>query len=164
MEQEPHSFSTQTRETAIATEAVKRAEELAKKQQAILDEVEKRKRNRSKKLNSKIPILLYDDSKTVESKDHTWKLSTVVTKEPGGEKSKHPFSPHILAEDLPKKFRNPAEIELYDGTTDPKHHLDAFENMMLLVNASDVIKCKAMQSLYHNSEERCPNMVQLPPT
>ncbi|MED6188801.1 hypothetical protein PIB30_089340, partial [Stylosanthes scabra] len=61
----------QTREAAIATEAVKRAKELVRKQQAILDEVEKREKNRSKKLNSKIPIPVDNDSKTVESKDHT---------------------------------------------------------------------------------------------
>ncbi|MED6194859.1 hypothetical protein PIB30_032409 [Stylosanthes scabra] len=82
-------------------------------------------------------------SKTAESKDHTWRPSTVVTKAPRREKSKHPFSSHILAEELPKKFRYPVEIEPYDGTTDLKHHLDAFENRMLLVNASDAIQCKA---------------------
>ncbi|MED6189173.1 hypothetical protein PIB30_093255, partial [Stylosanthes scabra] len=70
-------------------------------------------------------------SKTTESKDHTWRPSAVVTKAPGREKSKYSFSSHILAEELPKKFRYPVEIKPYDGTTDPKHHLDAFENRML---------------------------------
>ncbi|MED6188350.1 hypothetical protein PIB30_085117 [Stylosanthes scabra] len=65
--------------------------------------------------------------RVTESQDHTWKSSTVETKEIGREKSKHPFSPHILAKELPKKFRYLVEIEPYDGTTDPKHHLDAFK-------------------------------------
>ncbi|MED6166182.1 hypothetical protein PIB30_106620, partial [Stylosanthes scabra] len=52
----------QTREAAIATEAVRRAEEFAKKQQAILDEAEKREKDRSEKLNGKVPILVDDDS------------------------------------------------------------------------------------------------------
>ncbi|MED6152848.1 hypothetical protein PIB30_096003, partial [Stylosanthes scabra] len=43
----------QTPEAAIASEDVKRAEELAKKQQAILDESEKREKDRLEKLNSK---------------------------------------------------------------------------------------------------------------
>ncbi|MED6166695.1 hypothetical protein PIB30_111856 [Stylosanthes scabra] len=79
-------------------------------------------------------------SRTAESQDRTWKASTVVTRAPGREKGRHPFSPRILAEEIPKKFRYPVEIEPYDGTTDPKHHLDAFENRMLLVNASDAIQ------------------------
>ncbi|MED6111938.1 hypothetical protein PIB30_056975 [Stylosanthes scabra] len=129
--------------TAIASEAVERAEELAKKQQAILDEAERREKDRQEKLSSRILTMVDHDSKTAESKDHTWKPSTVVMKVPGREKSKHPFSSHILAEELPKKFRYPMEIEPYNGTTDPKHHLDAFENRMLLVNAFDAIQCKA---------------------
>ncbi|MED6186112.1 hypothetical protein PIB30_063651 [Stylosanthes scabra] len=73
----------------------------------------------------------------------TWKPSTIGTKLVGREKSKYSFSPEILAEELLKKFKYPLEIEPYDGTTDPKHHLDAFENRMMLVNATDVIQCKA---------------------
>ncbi|MED6126607.1 hypothetical protein PIB30_080047 [Stylosanthes scabra] len=121
----------ETREGAIATEAVKRAEELAKKQQAILDEAKKREKDRQEKLSSKALTL---GSKTPESKDHTWKPSTVATKAPGKEKRKHPFSSHILAEELSKKFQYPVEIKPYDETTDPKHHLDAFENRMLLLH------------------------------
>ncbi|MED6172228.1 hypothetical protein PIB30_048081 [Stylosanthes scabra] len=130
----------QTREAALASEAVKRVEELAQKQQAILDEAEKREKDRLEKLeklNSKTQTVADHSSKTAESKDRTWRPSTVMTRAPGREGSKHPFSPHILAEKIPKKFRYPVEIEPYDGTTDPKHHLDAFENRMLLVNASD---------------------------
>ncbi|MED6176724.1 hypothetical protein PIB30_090891 [Stylosanthes scabra] len=60
----------QTREDAIAMEAVKRAGELARKQQAILDEAEKREKDREEKLNSKIPTPVDNDNKTMESKDY----------------------------------------------------------------------------------------------
>ncbi|MED6124347.1 hypothetical protein PIB30_058164 [Stylosanthes scabra] len=99
----------QTREAVIASEAVKKAKELAKKQQAVLDEVERREKDRQEKMSSRVPTMMDHDSKTAESKDHTY----------------------------------PVEIEPHDGTTDPKHHLDAFENRMLLVNAFDAIQCKA---------------------
>ncbi|MED6187782.1 hypothetical protein PIB30_079762 [Stylosanthes scabra] len=105
----------QTREAANASEAVKRAEELARKQQAILDEAERKEKDRQEKLNGRAPTLVDNNSKTAESKDHTWKPFTMVTKILGREKSKHPFSPHILAEELPKNFRYPVEIEPYDG-------------------------------------------------
>ncbi|MED6212071.1 hypothetical protein PIB30_079716 [Stylosanthes scabra] len=123
----------QTREAALASEVVKRAEELAKRQQAILDEAEKREKDRLeklKKLNSKTQTVADQNSKTAESKDRTWRPSTVITRAPEREGSRHPFSSHILAEELPKKFRYPVEIEPYDGTTDPKHNSDAFENRM----------------------------------
>ncbi|MED6113805.1 hypothetical protein PIB30_074252 [Stylosanthes scabra] len=109
----------QTREATIASEVVKRAEELVKKQQAILDEAERREKDILEKLSNKTQTMIDQSSKTAESKDHTWRPSTVVTKASGREKSKHPFSSHILAKELPKKFR------------------------MLLVNASDNIQCKA---------------------
>ncbi|MED6189094.1 hypothetical protein PIB30_092394 [Stylosanthes scabra] len=136
----------QTREAALASEAIRRVEELARKQQAILDEAEKREKDRLEKLeklNSKTQTAADHSSKTAESKDRKWRPSTVITRAPGREGNKHPFSAHILAEEIPKKFRYPVEIEQYDGTTDAKHHLDAFENRMLLVNASDAIQCKA---------------------
>ncbi|MED6128553.1 hypothetical protein PIB30_099029, partial [Stylosanthes scabra] len=57
----------QTREAAIATEVVKRQEELAKKQQAILDEAEKREKDQSEKLNGKVPIPVDDDSRIEDS-------------------------------------------------------------------------------------------------
>ncbi|MED6224231.1 hypothetical protein PIB30_081956 [Stylosanthes scabra] len=110
----------QTREAALASEAVRRAEELARKQQAILDEVEKREKDRLEKLeklNSKTQTAADHSSKTAESKGRTWRPSTVITRAPGREGNKHPFSAHILAEEIPKKI--------------------------LLMNASDAIQCKA---------------------
>ncbi|MED6209374.1 hypothetical protein PIB30_054029 [Stylosanthes scabra] len=98
----------QTREAALASEAVRRAEELARKQQAILDEAEKREKDRLEKLeklNSKTQTAADHSSKTAESRDRTWKPSTVITRAPRREGNKHPFSAHILAEEIPKKFR-----------------------------------------------------------
>ncbi|MED6188083.1 hypothetical protein PIB30_082630 [Stylosanthes scabra] len=69
-------------------EAVERAEELARKQQAILDKAERREKDKQENLNGKAPTLADNDSKIAESKDQTWKPSTVVTKIPGREKGK----------------------------------------------------------------------------
>ncbi|MED6174903.1 hypothetical protein PIB30_073336 [Stylosanthes scabra] len=84
----------QTREAAIASEAVKRAEELAKRQQVVLDEAEKREKDRQEKLSSRIPTMVDHDSKTAESKDHTWRPSTVETKAPR-EKQASVLIPHL---------------------------------------------------------------------
>ncbi|MED6122911.1 hypothetical protein PIB30_044345 [Stylosanthes scabra] len=99
-------------------EAVKRAEELAKKQQAILDEAEKREKDRQEKLSSRALTLVDNGNKTLESKDHTWKPPTVVTKAPEKEKSKHPFSSHILVEQLPKTFWKNGERKLEEQETE----------------------------------------------
>ncbi|MED6225553.1 hypothetical protein PIB30_094698 [Stylosanthes scabra] len=61
----------QTREAAIASEAMKRVEELTKKQQAVLDEVEMIEKDIQDKLSSRIPTMVDHDSKTAKSKDHT---------------------------------------------------------------------------------------------
>ncbi|KAL4307414.1 hypothetical protein AHAS_Ahas16G0275900 [Arachis hypogaea] len=34
-------------------------------------------------------------------------------------------------------------MDLYDGTTDPKHHLSNFKSRMHLADASDATRCKA---------------------
>ncbi|XP_072073923.1 uncharacterized protein [Arachis hypogaea] len=34
-------------------------------------------------------------------------------------------------------------MDLYDGTTDPKHHLSNFKSQMYLADASDATRCKA---------------------
>ncbi|MED6106642.1 hypothetical protein PIB30_006267 [Stylosanthes scabra] len=81
---------------------------------------------------------------TGDSRSRTWKPSTVIGKPPAKENSKHPFSLEILSEELPKKFKYPVDIELYDGTSGPKHHLDVFDNRMVLLNASNAVKCKAV--------------------
>ncbi|MED6127150.1 hypothetical protein PIB30_085353 [Stylosanthes scabra] len=54
----------QTREAAIASEAVKRAEELANKQQAILDEAKRREKDKLEKLNNRTQTMIDHNSKT----------------------------------------------------------------------------------------------------
>ncbi|MED6168728.1 hypothetical protein PIB30_014191 [Stylosanthes scabra] len=76
-----------------------------------------------------------EGDETGDSRSRTWKPSTVIGKPPAKENSKHPFSLEILSEEVDK--------EPYDGTSDPKHHLDVFDNRMVLLNASDAVKCKA---------------------
>ncbi|MED6137168.1 hypothetical protein PIB30_062534 [Stylosanthes scabra] len=132
----------QTREAEIATEAMKRMEATAARQQALLEEAEKRNRELKARLSNK---LVHSDDDEVESgsRSRTWKPSIVVQNPPAKENSRHPFSLAILSEELPKKFKYPTDMEPCDGSNDPKHHLDAFDNRMVLMNASDATKCKA---------------------
>ncbi|XP_057747474.1 uncharacterized protein LOC130966670 [Arachis stenosperma] len=41
-----------------------------------------------------------------------------------------------------RNFKSP-DMDLYDGTTDPKHHLSNFKSWMYLADASDATHCKA---------------------
>ncbi|MED6174922.1 hypothetical protein PIB30_073440 [Stylosanthes scabra] len=132
----------QTREAAIASEGIKRAEAIVARQQTLLEEDEKRERELKEKLQYK-PSFIDDDDRTGESRPRTWKPSILIGNPPTKENNKHPFSATILAEELPKKFKYPVDIEAYDRMSDPKHHLDVFDNRMVLLNASDAIKCKA---------------------
>ncbi|XP_057758939.1 uncharacterized protein LOC130979496 [Arachis stenosperma] len=43
---------------------------------------------------------------------------------------------------VPRNFKSP-DINLYDGTTNPKHHLSNFKSRMYLADASDATRCKA---------------------
>ncbi|MED6160816.1 hypothetical protein PIB30_054859 [Stylosanthes scabra] len=135
-------FERQTREAAIASEAMERAEAIAARQQALLEEAEKREREWKTRSNNRPPDT-EDTSKMVDSQVHTWKPSVAISSQPPKENSKQPFSLAILWEELPEKFKYPVDMEPYDGTSDPKHHLDVFDNRMVLLNASDVVKCKA---------------------
>ncbi|MED6179247.1 hypothetical protein PIB30_115337, partial [Stylosanthes scabra] len=71
-----------------------------------------------------------DDEREADSRSRTWKPSVVSGNPSARENSKHPFSLAILSEELPKKFKYPTDMEPYDGSSDPKHHLDAFDNRM----------------------------------
>ena len=53
-----------------------------------------------------------------------------------------PFSPQIMNEVIPPKFKMP-HIDPYGGTTDPFDHLESFKALMLLHGAIDGILCKA---------------------
>ncbi|XP_057747012.1 uncharacterized protein LOC130966244 [Arachis stenosperma] len=46
---------------------------------------------------------------------------------------------------VPRKFKSP-DMNLYDGTTDLKHHLSNFKSRMYLANASDATSCKAFST------------------
>ncbi|XP_057739708.1 uncharacterized protein LOC130956722 [Arachis stenosperma] len=46
---------------------------------------------------------------------------------------------------VPRNFKSP-DTDLYDGTTDPKHHLSNFKSRMYLADASDATHCKAFST------------------
>ncbi|MED6198567.1 hypothetical protein PIB30_067635 [Stylosanthes scabra] len=70
----------QTREAVIASEAMTRAEAMVARQQALLEEAEKREQELKEKLQHK-PSVIDDDDITVELRDRTWKPSTVIQEE-----------------------------------------------------------------------------------
>ncbi|XP_016207140.1 uncharacterized protein LOC107647586 [Arachis ipaensis] len=57
----------------------------------------------------------------------------------GGE---DPFSEDIMKAKVPRNFKSP-NMDLYDRTTDPKHHWSNFKSQMYLADASDATRCKA---------------------
>ncbi|XLU64933.1 hypothetical protein S245_024142, partial [Arachis hypogaea] len=61
---------------------------------------------------------------------------------PTPEGNHDPFTQEIMKEKVPRNFK-PPDMDLYDGTTDPSHHLSNFRSRMYLVDASDAIRCKA---------------------
>ncbi|MED6135912.1 hypothetical protein PIB30_051161 [Stylosanthes scabra] len=111
-------------------------------QQALLEEAKKRDQEWKEKLRSRLTYT-DEDERVGDSRSRTWKPSVVVGNPPAKENSKHPFSLAILLEELPKKFKYPTDMEPYDRSSDPKHHLDAFDNRMVLLNTSNATKCKA---------------------
>ena len=56
-----------------------------------------------------------------------------------------PFSQRIMQESIPSNFKLP-QFESHDWTSDLVDHLEAFQTMMLLHGASDVILCRAFLS------------------
>ncbi|MED6200576.1 hypothetical protein PIB30_086564 [Stylosanthes scabra] len=145
----------QTCEAEIASEAIKRAEAMAARQQALLEEAEKRDQELKEKLCNRL-IYTDEDEGVADSCSCTWKPSVVAGNPPAKENSKHPFSLTILSEELPKKLKYPTDMEPYDGSSDPKHHLDAFDNRMVLLNASVATKCKAFSVTFKKDALTCP--------
>ncbi|MED6177402.1 hypothetical protein PIB30_097771 [Stylosanthes scabra] len=96
---------------------VKRVEEFARKKQAILDEAEKREKDRQEKLNGRVLTLVDNDSKTAESKDHTWKPSTVVTKYPDERKKDALTWFNSLPPNIIESFSNLADSFMKNFTT-----------------------------------------------
>ncbi|XP_015934896.1 uncharacterized protein LOC107460979 [Arachis duranensis] len=50
-----------------------------------------------------------------------------------------------MREKVPRNFNGP-DIDFYDGTTDPKHHLSNFKSGMYLADASNATRCKAFST------------------
>ncbi|MED6164430.1 hypothetical protein PIB30_089999 [Stylosanthes scabra] len=124
----------QTRDAEVVAEAMRRAEAMAARQQVLLEEAEKRDRELKERLRNRLTYS-DDDEVVADSRSRTWKPSAVAGSPPTKESNKHPFALAILSEELPKKFKYPTDMEPYDGSSDLKHHLDAFDNrMVLLVN------------------------------
>ncbi|XP_015933205.1 uncharacterized protein LOC107459494 [Arachis duranensis] len=52
------------------------------------------------------------------------------------------FVEEIIRARVPRNFKIP-DIDLFNGTTDPRYHLNNFKSRMYLANASDATHCKA---------------------
>ncbi|KAL4275729.1 hypothetical protein AHAS_Ahas20G0136300 [Arachis hypogaea] len=57
---------------------------------------------------------------------------------------------------VPRNFKIP-DNDLYDGTTDPRHHLSNFKSRMYLVDASDAIHSKVLTQLNCAPSQLHPN-------
>ncbi|KAK6164140.1 hypothetical protein DH2020_001004 [Rehmannia glutinosa] len=53
-----------------------------------------------------------------------------------------PFVEGIMREEIPPSFKMP-QMENYDGTSDPRDHLENFQAHMMLHGETDAIKCRA---------------------
>ncbi|XP_057719256.1 uncharacterized protein LOC130933650 [Arachis stenosperma] len=51
---------------------------------------------------------------------------------------------------VPRNFKS-SDMNLYDETTDPKHHLNNFKSRMYLADASDATRCKAFPTILTKS-------------
>ncbi|KAL0416071.1 UNVERIFIED_CONTAM: hypothetical protein Slati_3439000, partial [Sesamum latifolium] len=65
-----------------------------------------------------------------------------------------PFSADIIDEELPTHFRAPSHLPTYSGTTDPTEHIHKFENIALLHNYSDYIKCCVFLTILTDSAQQ----------
>ena len=53
-----------------------------------------------------------------------------------------PFTDEIMNEHISRRFKMP-NIKTYDGTGDPANHVRTFSNALLLLQTTNVIKCRA---------------------
>lgn len=53
-----------------------------------------------------------------------------------------PFTPEVMREPLPQKFKMP-HIDTFIGSTDPLDHLETYKNLMMLQAVPDEIMCRA---------------------
>ncbi|MED6108234.1 hypothetical protein PIB30_021690 [Stylosanthes scabra] len=94
---------------------MRRAEAMAARQQALLEEAERRDQELKDKLQNRQSYVDEGDG-AEDSHSRTWKPSVVIGKPLAKENSKHPFSLAILSEELPKKFKYPVDMEPCDRT------------------------------------------------
>ena len=55
----------------------------------------------------------------------------------------HLFTEFIMSKLVPSSYRPPVHLKLYDETTDPQSHINAFKNVILIFGDSDTMHCKA---------------------
>ncbi|KAH7850919.1 hypothetical protein Vadar_004634 [Vaccinium darrowii] len=53
-----------------------------------------------------------------------------------------PFTPEVMREPLPQKFKM-SHLDTFGGTTDPLDHLETYKNLMMLQAVPDEIMCRA---------------------
>ncbi|XP_073035360.1 uncharacterized protein [Primulina eburnea] len=70
-----------------------------------------------------------------------------------------PFSLAILEEGLPPNFRQ-SNVGEYDGHTDPEEHLGRFENVALLHQYSDEVRCRVFLGTLVRSAQQWFNTLQ----
>ncbi|KAL4321418.1 hypothetical protein AHAS_Ahas14G0108500 [Arachis hypogaea] len=68
--------------------------------------------------------------------------TTRTNRETSPFREQDPFSEEIMKVKVPKDFK-PPDMDLYDGGSDPRHHLRNFRSRMYLTEASDATRCKA---------------------
>ncbi|KAK6117276.1 hypothetical protein DH2020_048987 [Rehmannia glutinosa] len=61
-----------------------------------------------------------------------------------------PFVEGIMREEIPPSFKMP-QMENYDGTSDPRDHLENFQAHMMLHGETDAIKCRAFSATLRKS-------------
>ncbi|KAG8365105.1 hypothetical protein BUALT_Bualt18G0069600 [Buddleja alternifolia] len=64
-----------------------------------------------------------------------------------------PFIDRIMKEDIPTNFKVPGES--YDGTSDPRDHLESFQALMVFHGVTDAIKCRAFSATLRKSARMC---------
>ena len=111
-----------------------RLEQLEKEAQHQREKEEdlRRKIRRRRELEDKL-IKLEADVKTKASRS---------TPEDNARKEQDPFTKEIMKTKIPKDFKL-LDMTLYEGTTDPGHHLSNFRSRMYLTDTSDAVHCKA---------------------
>ncbi|QHO12292.1 uncharacterized protein DS421_15g505670 [Arachis hypogaea] len=61
-------------------------------------------------------------------------------------RGENPFIEEIMRASVARNFKS-LDMDLYDGKTDPRHHLSNFKSWMYLVDASDATRCKAFPTM-----------------